>query len=84
MLAHGQGDLLNASSLASALAVDGKTVTKYIDLLVDRLLVRRLMPYAANVRKQLVKVPRLYVRDSGLVHSLLRLDDAEAVLGHPV
>lgn len=84
MLAHGQGDLLNASSLASALAVDGKTVAKYVDLLVDLLLVRRLTPYAANVRKRLVKAPRLYVRDSGLVHTLLRLDDAEAVLGHPV
>lgn len=84
MLAHGQGDLLNAASLASALAVDGKTVAKYVDLLVDLLLVRRLTPYAANLRKRLVKAPRLYVRDSGLVHTLLRLDDAEAVLGHPV
>ena len=79
MLAHGQGDLLNASSLATALDVDGKTVARYIDLLVDVLLVRRLTPYVPNVRKRLVKSPRLYVRDSGLVHSLLGLDDAEAV-----
>lgn len=84
MLAHGQGDLLNASSLATALAVDGKTVAKYVDLLVDLLLVRRLTPYLVNVRKRLVKSPRLYVRDSGLVHTLLGLDDLEAVLGHPV
>lgn len=84
MLAHGQGDLLNASSLATALAVDGKTVARYVDLLVDVLLVRRLTPYFANVRKRLVKSPKLYVRDSGLVHTLLGLDDLEAVLGHPV
>ena len=84
MLGHGQGDLLNASRLATALAVDGKTVARYVDLLVDVLLVRRLTPYFANVRKRLVKAPRLYVRDSGLVHTLLGLDDMEAVLGHPV
>ena len=84
MLAHGQGDLLNAANLARALAVDGKTVAKYLDLLVDLLLVRRLPPFFANVRKRLVKSPRLYVRDSGLVHTLLRLDDEESVLGHPV
>ena len=84
MLAHGQGDLLNAANLARALAVDGKTVAKYLDLLVDLLLVRRLPPFFANVRKRLVKSPRLYVRDSGIVHALLRLDDEESVLGHPV
>lgn len=84
MLAHGQSDLLNASSLATALAVNGKTVARYVDLLVDVLLVRRLTPYLANVRKRLVKSPRLYVRDSGLVHTLLGLDNLEAVLGHPV
>ena len=84
MLAHGQGDLLNASSLATALAVDGKTVARYVDLLVDALLVRRLTPYLPNIRKRLVKSPRLYVRDSGLVHTLLGLDNLEAVLGHPV
>ena len=84
MLAHGQGDLLNAANLARALAVDGKTVAKYLDLLVDLLLVRRLPPFFANVRKRLVKSPRLYVRDSGIVHALLRLDEEESVLGHPV
>lgn len=84
MLAHGQGDLLNAANLARALAVDGKTVAKYLDLLVDLLLVRRLPPFFANVRKRLVKSSRLYVRDSGIVHALLRLDDEESVLGHPV
>ena len=83
MLAHGQGTLLNASSLAKSLAVSA-TVTRYIDLLVDLLLVRRLPPYHANVGKRLVKSPKLYVRDSGLVHALLGIRDHEALAGHPV
>ncbi len=68
MLAHQQGGLLNAAALARALAVDGKTVAAYLDLLVDLLLVRRLAPWHGNVRKRLVKSPKVYVRDSGLVH----------------
>jgi predicted AAA+ superfamily ATPase len=84
MLAHDQGGMLNAASLARALAVDGKTVAKYLDLMVDLLLVRRLPPLHANVRKRLVKSPKTYVRDSGIVHTLLRLDDEDSVLGHPV
>ncbi len=84
MLAHAQGGLWNAAAFAKSLAVDGKTVARYLDLLVDLLLVRRLPPFFANVRKRLVKSPKVYVRDSGIVHRLLRLDDDEAVLGHPV
>lgn len=84
MLAHHQGGLLNAASLARALAVDGKTVAAYLDLLVDLLLVRRLPPWHGNVGKRLVKSPKVYVRDSGLVHALLGIGDREALLGHPV
>ena len=84
MLAHSQGGLWNAAALAGSLAVDGKTVARYVDLLVDLLLVRRLPPFHANVRKRLAKSPKVYVRDSGIVHTLLRLDDAEGVLGHPI
>ncbi|MBE7417703.1 MAG: ATP-binding protein [Ideonella sp.] len=84
MLAHSQGGLLNAAALARALAVDGKTVAAYLDLLVDLLLVRRLAPWHGNVRKRLVKSPKVYVRDSGLVHALLGLGDREALLAHPV
>ncbi len=84
MLAHAQGGLLNAAELARALAVDGKTVARYLDLMVDLLLVRRLPPYLANVKKRLVKSPKVYVRDSGLVHTLLRLDTLDDLLGHPV
>ncbi len=84
MLAHVQSGLLNAAQIARGLGVDGKTVSRYLDLLVDLLLVRRLPPLHANVGKRLVKSPKVYVRDSGIVHTLLGLDDHEAVLGHPV
>jgi hypothetical protein len=84
MLAHQQGGLLNAAALARALAVDGKTVASYLDLLVDLLLVRRLAPWHGNIRKRLVKSPKVYVRDSGLVHALLGIGDHEALLSHPV
>jgi predicted AAA+ superfamily ATPase len=84
MLAHGQGTLLNASRLAASLAISAQSVTRYIDLLVDLLLVRRLRPFNANLGKRLVKSPKVYVRDSGLVHALLGIADHDALAGHPV
>jgi predicted AAA+ superfamily ATPase len=84
MLAHQQGGILNAARLAAGLGVDGKTVSRYLDLLVDLLLVRRLPPLHANTGKRLVKSPKVYVRDSGLVHALLGIADRQALLGHPV
>lgn len=84
MLAHQQGGLLNAAQLARGLGVSGATVGHYLDLMVDLLLVRRLPPRLANAGKRLVRSPKVYVRDSGLVHALLGLVDKEAVLGHPV
>jgi predicted AAA+ superfamily ATPase len=84
MLAHQQGGLLNAAFLARALAVDGKTVASYLDLLVDLLLIRRLPPWHTNTGKRLVKSPKIYVRDAGLVHALLGIADQEALLAHPV
>lgn len=84
MLAHNQGTLLNAANLASALAVSGQTINRYVDLLVDLLLVRRLQPYHANIGKRLVKSPKTYVRDSGLVHALLGVADHNALAGHPI
>src|SRR6185437_2622084 len=65
MLSHQQGDLLNTAALARSLAVDGKTVAAYLDLLVDLLLVRRLAPWHGNVRKRLVKSPKVYVPTAG-------------------
>lgn len=84
MLAHGQGTLLNASRLAAGLAISAQSVTRYIDLLTDLLLVRRLSPFHANLGKRLVKSPKVYVRDSGLVHALLGIADHDALAGHPV
>ncbi len=84
MLAHGQGTLLNASRLAASLSVSAQTVTRHIDLLADLLLVRRLSPYHANLGKRLVKSPKVYVRDSGLLHALLDIVDYNELAGHPV
>ncbi|MDN5881812.1 MAG: ATP-binding protein [Nitrosospira sp.] len=75
MLAHNQGQFLNASRLASSLSISAPTVSSYIDLLTDLLLVRRLPPFHANTKKRLVKAPRAYVRDSGITHALLGLTD---------
>ena len=84
MLAHNQAQILNAASLARGLAVDGKTVAGYLDLLVDLLVVRRLPAWHRNVGKRLVKSPKVYVRDTGIAHALLGIRDKEALLGHPV
>jgi predicted AAA+ superfamily ATPase len=84
MLAHHQGELLDQSRLASALAISGQTVSRYIDLLCDLMLVRRLPAWHGNVGKRLIRSPKVYVRDSGLVHALLGLSNLDAVLGHPV
>lgn len=84
MLAHSQGSLLNQSRLAQALGVSAPAVARYLDLLVDLQLVRRLAPWSGNLGKRLVKTPKTYVRDSGLVHALLELETVDALLGHPV
>ncbi|MDD5391895.1 MAG: ATP-binding protein [Thiothrix sp.] len=84
MLAHNQGGMLNLSQLGKNLMIDTKTVSRYLDLLVDLLLVRRLLPWHSNVGKRLVKSPKIYIRDSGLVHALLGIADFDNLLGHPV
>lgn len=84
MLAHSQGQFLNASRLAASLSVTAPTVSSYIDLLTDLLLVRRLPPFHANTKKRLVKAPRIYVRDSGITHALLGIADYNQLSGHPV
>ena len=84
MLAHVQGGLLNAAALAEGLGVSGQTVGRYLDLLVDLMLVRRLQPWHENVGKRLVKSPKVYVRDSGVVHALMGIDTTEGLLGHRV
>ena len=84
MLAHNQGELLDQSKLAAALAISGQTVGRYIDLLCDLMLVRRLPAWSGNIGKRLVRSPKVYVRDSGLVHAVLGLQTLDALLGHPV
>lgn len=84
MLAHHQGGLLNVAQLARNLGVDAKTAGGYIDLLCDLLLVRRLQPWHANIGKRLVKSPKVYVRDSGLLHALLHIDSTDQLLSHMV
>jgi predicted AAA+ superfamily ATPase len=84
MLAHHQGGLLNTSQFSRSLGVDVKTVGNYLDLLVDLLLVRRLQPWHANHGKRLVKSPKVFVRDSGLVHALLGIPDKETLVAHPI
>ena len=84
MLAHGQGSLLNQARLASSLGVSSPAVGRYIDLLVDLLLVRRLRPWAGNLGKRLVRSPKVYVRDAGVLHALLEIESGHALLGHPI
>lgn len=84
MLAHGQGSMLNLARLAGAMAVSAPTVQRYVDLLEDLLLVQRLRPWTGNAAKRLIRTPKLYIRDSGLVHALLELESLHDVLGHPV
>ncbi|MCX6937172.1 MAG: ATP-binding protein [Verrucomicrobia bacterium] len=84
MLAHNQTGLHNAASLAEGLGVDGKTVARYLDLLVDLLLVRRLPAWHRNVGKRLIKSPKVFIRDSGIAHALLLIRNKEQLLGHPV
>lgn len=84
MLAHEQGQLLNASRLATSLAVSGQTIGRYLDLMSDLMLVRRLQPWAGNSAKRLVRSPKVYVRDTGVLHALLGIDTLDALLAHPV
>ena len=84
MLAHNQGAVLNASQLARNLEVSSVTVSRYLDLMTDLLLVRRLQPWTFNIGKRLVRSPKVYVRDSGITHALLNILNYNDLLGHPV
>jgi predicted AAA+ superfamily ATPase len=84
MLAHNQGAMLNVSRLAASLMISAQTAARYIDLLVDLLLVRRLLPFHSNQGKRIIKSPKVYLRDSGMLHTLLGLPDHNTLAGHPV
>jgi predicted AAA+ superfamily ATPase len=83
MVAHLHGQLFNASSIAASLGVSSPTVTRYLDHLVQSLMLRRLEPFQANLGKRLVKSPKIYVRDSGLLHYLLGMRNVHDLMGHP-
>jgi predicted AAA+ superfamily ATPase len=83
MLAHCHGGPLNASELARGIGVDQKTAAKYVDVLAGTFLVRRLPPWFVNTSKRLVKTPKVYLRDSGVLHALLALRHGGEVLAHP-
>jgi predicted AAA+ superfamily ATPase len=84
MLAYMQGSPLNVAQLARNIGVDVKTINRYLDLLSDLFLLRRLPPWHANIGKRLTKTPKIYVRDSGLAHALLGIEDMETLLSHPI
>jgi uncharacterized protein len=84
MLAHGQGDMINVARMATSLALSGTTVRRYVDVLTDHFLLRQLEPWSGNSTKRLVKSPKVYVRDSGLLHRLVGIADMETLLHHPI
>lgn len=83
-LAHQQGGRLNLARLAASLGVSAPAIGRYVDLLADLRLLRRLPPWSGNLDKRLVKAPKIYIRDSGIVHAQLELNNSEHIVGHPV
>jgi len=84
MLAHSHGQTLNAFKLADSMGVSGHTIRKYIDLLEQTFVVRTLQPWAGNTKKRLIKAPKVYIRDTGLLHALLDIESMEQLFAHPV
>jgi len=83
MLAHNHGQQVNLSSLGKSLETSHTTIRAYIDVLTDFYMLRQLPPWSGNTKKRLVKSPKIYVRDTGLLHTLLNVHDIETLLGHP-
>lgn len=84
MLAHYHGQTLNASKFGQSLGVTHPTIAKYLDIMEQTFMIRLLQPMTANLKKRLVKTPKVYLRDSGILHALLEIDTSEDLLGHPV
>jgi len=84
MLAHSHGQILNAAKLAGSMGVSAHTIRKYIDFLEQTFVIRTLQPWSGNTKKRLIKSPRLYIRDSGLLHALLEIEDMQHLFAHPV
>ena len=84
MLAHYHGQLLNLSKFGQSLGVTHPTIRRYLDILEQTYMVRSLQPYSANLKKRLVKSPKIYIRDPGILHALLEIESMDELLGHPV
>ena len=84
MCAHNQGQLINFSKLGESLGLTHPTIRRYIDLLEQTFILRTVLPFEANVKKRLVKSPKVFVRDSGLLHQLLAIPDFNSLLGNPI
>lgn len=84
MLAHYHGGQINLSELGKSLEVSHTTIKSYLDILTDFYMVRQIQPWAGNIKKRLVKSPKIYLRDTGILHKLLNIADFESLLGHPV
>jgi hypothetical protein len=83
MLAHYHGQHWNAAELARSLGADEKTARRYLDILSGAFMVRPLTPWFENLKKRQVKAPKVYVRDSGLLHAILDIERVDDLLGHP-
>ncbi|WP_205943080.1 ATP-binding protein [Pedobacter cryotolerans] len=84
MLAHSNGNLFNAELFSRSLGVSAPTVTRYLDFLEGGYLIRRLQPWFVNAKKRLVKSPKTYIRDTGILHGLLNIPSYEDLFGHPI
>ena len=84
MIAHYHGQLLNSSKLAQSLGVSNPTIRKYIDIMAQTFMVHILPPFMTNLKKRLIKSPKIYIRDSGILHALLEIENSENLLGHPI
>ncbi len=83
MVAHSHGNLWNASQIANSLGISAPTVRSYLDILEETFVIRQLQPYHFNIKKRLIKSPKVYLRDSGILHSLLRIRESEDLMGNP-
>ena len=83
MIAHSNAQLWNASKMAGSLGISAPTVRSYLDILEETFIVRQLQPYHFNIKKRLIKSPRVYIRDLGLLHALLNIKTTNDLHGHP-
>jgi len=84
MIAHTHGQTLNYSKLASSLGITSPTVKNYIEILAETYMLRIMPPLETNLKKRLIKAPKVYIRDSGILHTLLEIENMDNLMGHPI